>query len=93
MKPDKYLPIGSIVLLKDAKKRMMITGFAIKTKDSGNDVFDYMGCLYPEGILSLNKVLLFNHDQIDKIFYIGFTDYEWHNLEPKIDKIVNTIYK
>jgi len=30
MNREKYLPIGSVVLLKDAKKRVMITGFAAR---------------------------------------------------------------
>ena len=47
MKVDKYLPIGTVVLLKDAKKRVMITGFAVKGKETGDKMYDYMGCMYP----------------------------------------------
>ena len=36
----EYLPIGSVVLLKDATKRVMITGFYVKTDDT-NDT-DYI---------------------------------------------------
>lgn len=88
MNKEKYLPIGSVVLLNDAKKRVMITGFAVKGKETGNKVFDYMGCLYPEGVISSEQNLLFNHDQIDKIFYIGYVDNEWKEVESKLKSII-----
>ena len=88
MQKEKYLPIGSVVLLKDAKKRVMVTGFAAKGKETGDKVFDYIGCLYPEGVITSEKNLLFNHEQIDKIFYIGYIDNEWKELEPKLKEIV-----
>lgn len=72
----KYLPLGTVVLLKDAEKRIMITGFC--SIDQGNDkkMYDYCGCLYPEGSISSKQVLLFDHNQIDKIYYMGYRDNE-----------------
>ena len=61
----KYLPIGSVVLMKDAKKRVMITGYAVTSPETGNKVWDYIGCLYPEGVISPEKNLLFDHNQIN----------------------------
>ena len=91
MNREKYLPIGSVVLLKNAEKRIMITGFAATGKESGDKVFDYIGCLYPEGVISSEANLLFDHDNIDKIFYIGYVDNEWKELEPNIKKAVNEL--
>ena len=93
MNKEKYLPIGSVVLLKDAKKRVMITGFAAKGKETGDKMFDYMGCLYPEGVISSEQNLLFNHEQIDKIFYIGYIDEEWKNVELKLKEVVSSLDK
>ena len=73
---EKYLPIGTVVLLKDAKKRTMITGFVAKEADGGDKMYDYIGCLYPEGVLSSSQNLLFNHEQIDQIYYMGYSDKE-----------------
>ena len=70
---DKYLPIGSVVLLKGSKKRLMITGFCIKDKDK-DIMYDYCGCLYPEGVIEPQKIALFNHEQIVKIYFIGLED-------------------
>ncbi len=69
------LPIGSVVLLKEASKRLMICG-RIQTCAENNKVYDYSGCLYPEGYLSPKDMYLFNNDDIDKVYYIGMQDEE-----------------
>ena len=77
MEIEKYLPIGTVLMLKDAKKRIMIIGYLpVSNKDGKKEVYDYAACLYPEGIISSDKTLLFNHDQIGKIYYIGNNDEE-----------------
>jgi len=53
---DKYLPIGTIVMLKDIKKRFMITGFRILSKNNNNVVYDYCGCTYPEGVINFERL-------------------------------------
>lgn len=91
MNKEKYLPIGSVVLLKEAKKRVMITGFAAKGKETVDRIFDYMGCLYPEGIISSDKNLLFDHEQIDKIYYLGYSDGEEKEFKQKLTDAVSKI--
>lgn len=68
-----YLPIGSVVLLKNGKKRVMIYGRKVRA-DEG--VYDYLGCLYPEGMLNSNDVIVFNQDRIQMVYFIGFQDLE-----------------
>ena len=81
---EKYLPIGSVVMLEGATKRVMITGFIAKGIETGDKVFDYIGCLYPEGVISSDKNLLFNHENIKTVYYIGYSDTEWKELETKL---------
>ncbi len=70
---EDYLPLGSIVLLKDARRQLMVIGYsALDMKNK--KMFDYAGVLYPEGFLDSSLNLLFNHSQIDKIINIGYTD-------------------
>ena len=88
MNVEKYLPIGSVVLLKNGKKRVMVTGFVAVAKETKDRIFNYMGCLYPEGVISSDKNLLFDHDQIDKIYYMGYRDEEWQKVEDKIKALV-----
>lgn len=73
---EKYLPIGTVVLLKSAEKRIMITGFASMSPETGDNIFDYSGCVYPEGFLNYNEVCVFNHNQIERVFYKGYVDQE-----------------
>lgn len=81
---DKYLPIGSIVLLNNGTKKLMITGFCVAANNDQSKIFDYSGCLYPEGMLSSNEVALFNHEQIKQIYAIGFSDEEEKNFKIKL---------
>ena len=77
MNYEKFLPIGTVVLLKDGQKRVMITGFCTSSESGDNSkMYDYSACLYPEGIVKSDEILLFNHEQISKIFYIGLRDNE-----------------
>ena len=83
---EKYLPIGTVVLLKGGKKRTMITGFCAKSIEDKSKIYDYSGCLYPEGFISSNQTLLFDHNQIDKIFYLGLVDNEERSFKDRNDK-------
>ena len=76
MKIQELLPIGSIVLLKDGEKRLMISG--IKQSDVSGDgkEYDYLGVLYPEGHIGDQFQYLFNHEDISKIIFRGFEDDE-----------------
>lgn len=72
---EKYLPLGSVVLLKDSNKRVMIYGRQQKAVDTGEE-WDYLACLFPEGNLSKDYRYVFNHDQIAAVFFVGFQDIE-----------------
>ena len=85
---EKYLPIGTVCLLKEAKKRVMITGYAATGKETGDRVFDYMGCIYPEGIITTEKTLLFDHDKVDKLYYMGYMDDEFKKFHEKLKQYV-----
>ena len=82
----KYLPLGSVVLMKEAKKRVMITGYAVKSPDSGDKLWDYIGCLWPEGMIAADKNLLFDHKDIGRIFAIGYSDDEQKRFMGVLDK-------
>ena len=84
----ELLPIGSVVLLKDAKKRIMITGFYVKENENSDKIYDYVGVLYPEGVVQSNKNLVFNHSQIDKIYFRGFNDLEEQQFKDKLYKLI-----
>ena len=85
---EKYLPVGTVLLLKEGTKRVVITGFCAMGKDHGEVIYDYTGCLYPEGMIDSNKMLMFNHDQIDKIYHLGLIDQEELTFKTKLKEIM-----
>lgn len=85
---EKYLPIGTVVLLKEATKTLMITGYCSSTPDEPNTVYDYVAYLFPEGSLAGENVALFNHDQIGSVVYMGLVNDEFKNLEKVIKESV-----
>ena len=88
---EKYLPIGTIVLLKGGKKRAMITGFCSTSQEDQSKIYDYSGCVYPEGYLSSDQVCLFDHNQIEKIFFVGYEDEEEKAFKDKLAIIVENL--
>lgn len=72
---EKYLPIGSVVTLKNGKKKLMIYGR--RQIQTGTETeWDYVACLYPEGNINEKYVFLFNHEKVDKVFHLGYRDEE-----------------
>ncbi len=91
MNYEKYLPIGTVVILKGGTKRAMITGFCSMANGDKTKVFDYSGCLYPEGVISSDKTLLFDHNQIDKIFHLGLIDDEEKQFKQRLNEMIKKI--
>lgn len=75
MKENSYLPIGSVVLLKGATKKVVIIGYGVVEKGK-TTIWDYLGCAYPIGVISSEKNLIFNKEQVAKIIQVGYTDEE-----------------
>lgn len=86
---DKYLPIGTVVMLKEGTKRVMITGFCSMPKDNPDKMFDYSGCLFPEGYITSDQVALFNHDQIAEISHMGLNDEEEKRFKESLKGMLN----
>ncbi|RRJ65497.1 DUF4176 domain-containing protein [Paenibacillus oralis] len=70
-----FLPNGTIVQLKGGNKKIMIFGRMQTQADTGQ-VWDYIACLYPEGLLNPNQVYLFNQEQVEQVIFTGFQDME-----------------
>lgn len=75
---DKYLPIGTVCTLKGGNKKIMITGFFSIEYNGNIKMYDYQGCQYPEGLLLKNKLISFNHSDIENIDFLGYQS-ELHN--------------
>lgn len=86
---EKYLPIGTVVMLKGGTKRVMITGFCVMQEGNKKKMWDYSACLYPEGMLSSRENCLFDHEQIDKVYYLGLIDDEEKEFKNKLKELIN----
>ena len=69
-----YLPIGSVVLLKNGTKKVMIYGRRQKRVTDVEREYDYIACLYPEGNIDENYMYLFDHESIAEVVFRGYSD-------------------
>lgn len=96
---EKFLPIGTVVLLKGGKKEVMITSYCIFPNNSelkdGQEIkpqrkmYEYGGCIYPEGILDSSMVCAFNHNQIEKVCYLGYKS----DSQKELSRVLNGGYE
>lgn len=85
MNNSKYLPLGTVVMLKNGIHKVMIVGYCtVSPEISETKMFDYMACLYPEGIFSLDKMMVFNHEDIDTTYQLGYSDSNQKDFNKKL---------
>lgn len=82
---NKFLPVGTVVKLKEEEKRVMIIGFYPMAMEE-RKIYHYVACLYPEGILDSSKLIMFDDAKIEKICYKGFVDEEETEFKNKLIK-------
>lgn len=85
-----YLPIGSVVLLKNGEKPLMIMGYKVKSIDKKaikddqlietDKEYDYCGVLYPEGVISSYINCMFDHNDIKEVLFKGYDTDEFKKL-------------
>ena len=100
---SKFLPIGTIVLLKGGKKELMITSYCIfptgklvvdgKEVESKGVMYEYGACTYPEGIINSDQILGFNGDQIEKICHMGYETDEQKGFAYHLSQVVEELKK
>lgn len=90
MKITGMLPIGSVVMLKDSTKKMMIIGFLQQQMDD-NKVWDYVGLPYPEGYMGSTRTYLFDQKQIDCVYALGYQDNEQFAFSAHLDDMLKNL--
>jgi hypothetical protein len=68
-------PIGTVVTLKEATKKLMIIG-VLTADTSESKIYDYMGIPYPEGYLDAETMFLFMQDDISDVHFLGYINAE-----------------
>jgi len=88
-----YLPIGSVVLLEGGTKKLMITGFCTVPEESPEEMYDYCGCVFPEGVLSSDETYVFDHNQIQDVLFIGYENDEQKSFKESLTDTIGNMYK
>ncbi|MBT2680633.1 DUF4176 domain-containing protein [Bacillus sp. ISL-35] len=73
----RLLPTGSVVILKEGSKRLLIYGRKqILMNENEPKMYDYLACYYPEGYINPDHTFVFNHEDIESTVFIGYVDKE-----------------
>jgi len=81
------LPIGSVVMLKNAKKPLMIFGIKQLAEEKPDEEYDYIGVLYPEGNMGTQFQYLFNHADIEEVYFTGYETDERKQFLEELSKV------
>ncbi len=93
---SKYLPIGTVVLLKNGNKKVMITSYLVFSTGNNSEekkMYDYGSCTFPEGIIDSNYAVGFNHDDIEKIIHLGLIDDDQKQFNELLNQTTEDIHK
>ena len=85
---NNLLPLGTVVLLKNATKKLFIAGYGVNDNET-KKLFDYIGYSYPEGFIDPKLNFVFNKEDIDKVVYEGYKDKEFDAVDKNITKYIN----
>lgn len=88
MNAKEYLPVGSVVFLKNGIKKAVIVGImqGMLDKEKKMTEYDYIGVFYPEGFLSTETMFMFNHDSITDVIFRGYENSERTDFLDKLDR-------
>ena len=84
---DKYLPIGTIVFIKEDIVMHMIVGYL--SKDKEGKLYDYISIPFPYGMLSVETVSPFNTNDIEKVIFNGYKNDTFTELNNYLNDYLN----
>lgn len=79
-------PVGTIVTIKGMGQPLMITGYYQVYEEK---VYDYVGVLYPTGLLSKQSTMVFNHEMLEGLVAGGYKDEDCEKLLKAMPRIVS----
>ena len=72
MKNDDFLPIGSVVRIKDAADQLFMIFGWLQKSSLKDEVYDYIAVMYPEGLANKILCFYFNDTDIEEVLFRGF---------------------
>lgn len=82
----KYYPIGTVVVLKEGTWPLMIYARQQVAKQNADIIYDYVGCLYPQGYIDKEYVVFFQHQDIERVLHQGM----YSVAETEMEKLLET---
>ncbi len=89
MKKKRYLPIGSVVLLKDSDKKFVIIGYYYHDYLT-EKTYDYCGCIYPIGVIPHGLGMCFNQEDVEKVIDLGFVTKNYEIYTNKLKEMIDS---
>lgn len=83
---ENMLPVGSVVLLKNAVKKTVIIGYMQIGERDKTKLHDYVGIMYPFGTLGVESQFLFDHKDIQDIIFTGYKNSEFEEMIAALEK-------
>ena len=88
MEQQKYLPLGSVVILNGGIQKLMIVGRGLNVKkDNETFFFDYGGVLFPQGLTG-DQLIYFDHVGVAKVVSYGYMDEDSAIIDDQLEKYV-----
>lgn len=88
MEHISYLPLGSVVYLKEGAKKLMIIARGLVLQNGEERLyFDYGGVLFPEGLQDQNMAY-FQHETIAKVVFEGYRDMDDEAMVNRINDFI-----
>lgn len=82
-------PIGTVIRLRGATKKVMIFGVCQTEKEKGEE-YDYIGVIWPEGNIGNEGQILFNHKDIEEVLFTGYSNEERMTFLARLKKFYET---
>jgi len=80
----RYLPVGSVVGLKNDSRRLLIIGRQLYS-ETNHVIRDFAALEYPNGFVSSKeKFILFDRKDIEVVYHYGYVDEK----EMELDKLL-----
>ena len=90
-KKVEYLPLGSIVIVSGGIRKYVIVARGLQVNINGEaKFFDYGACRYPEGMMG-DQLMYFQHSDIRKVVYQGFSDEDDKMMVENIQKAIENM--
>ena len=80
----QFLPLGTVVRVKDAQPLFVLTGYQVN--NGKNEIKDYCAVRAPLGQLNRTDIYLFNADVIEEVVFEGYQSSEYQKLTALIEE-------